>query len=41
MKHGTAAATYDVPEGEQVGNPTEAHDLAQIGYKPELEVLRC
>ena len=37
MKHGTEADAYAVPEGEAVGNPTENHDLQQLGYKPELE----
>ena len=40
MKNGTATATYDVGDTEQVVNPTEDNDLVQIGYKPELEVLR-
>jgi hypothetical protein len=40
MKNGTATATYDVGDTEQVINPTEDNDLVQIGYKPELEVLR-
>lgn len=39
LKHGTDASAYDVPEGEQVGNSVENHDLQQLGYKPELEVL--
>ena len=37
LKHGTDASAYDVPEGEAIGNPTENHDLQQLGYKPELE----
>jgi len=40
MKNGTATTTYDVGDTEQVINPTEDNDLMQIGYKPELEVLR-
>ena len=40
MKNGTATSTYDVGDTEQVINPTEDNDLVQIGYKPELEVLR-
>jgi hypothetical protein len=40
MKNGTATITYDVGDAEQVINPTEDNDLVQIGYKPELEVLR-
>jgi hypothetical protein len=40
MKNGTATATYGVGDTEQVINPTEDNDLVQIGYKPELEVLR-
>ena len=40
MKNGTATTTYDVGDTEQVVNPTEDNDLVQIGYKPELEVLR-
>ena len=40
MKNGTATTTYEVGDAEQVINPTEDNDLVQIGYKPELEVLR-
>jgi hypothetical protein len=40
MKNGTATTTYEVGDTEQVINPTEDNDLVQIGYKPELEVLR-
>lgn len=40
MKNGTATVTYDVGDTEQVINPTEDNDLVQIGYKPELEVLK-
>jgi hypothetical protein len=40
MKNGTATITYNVGDAEQVVNPTEDNDLVQIGYKPELEVLR-
>ncbi len=39
LKHNNATSAYAVPEGEQVGYPTENHELAQLGYKPELEVL--
>lgn len=41
LKHGTDASAYDVPEGEQVGNSIENHDLQRLGYKPELEVFRA
>jgi hypothetical protein len=41
MKHGTATSAYDVPEVERAINPSEDNDLVQLGYKPELEVLRC
>jgi hypothetical protein len=41
MKQGTATSTYEIPDVERTINPTEDNDLVQIGYKPELEVLRC
>jgi len=39
MKTQFAQSAYDV-DAERVVNPTEDNDLVQIGYKPELEVLR-
>ncbi len=38
MKRDNAVIAYDIPDGDQVGSSTENYDLAQLGYKPELEV---